>query len=204
MWSQWTIGHQVLISLTISCCNTNLMEIFFRCISIPNHNINPIFFVYHDRKIVSYANFQIMIPLKFWWKQNTSSIEFELQWKSCWWNKPQALQTTHTNSKNIIKILVVENLSYKYAWDQRLKEFNPSQNHRNIQSVHRVPSTQTCNSFWQDELCWTVLKITKDKFTFWIVSSIRLHQIRWKYVQNKNTCCLSNTANTKPADPLVA
>ena len=45
-------------------------------------------------------------------------------------------------------------------------------------------------------------KITRDIFTFWIVSWIWLGPSRWNQPWNNNRCCLCYTANTMPADAL--
>ena len=44
--------------------------------------------------------------------------------------------------------------------------------------------------------------ITKAMSTFWILFQIWLDPSGWKYLGNKNTCCLAYTANTMSVDAL--
>ena len=50
---------------------------------------------------------------------------------------------------------------------------------------------------------WNVLKIVKHIFTFWIVSLIWSDHSIWNEFWNKNTYCVTNTANTTLADTLA-
>ena len=85
----------------------------------------------------------------------------------------------------------------------KIQKFSFKKMHMKMSSAKWRPSCLGLNVLTLTLRVLNCLKVVKDMLIFWILFWNRLHPSRLNWLWHNNTCCLSNTTNTMPADAVA-